>query len=236
MLRTRTVAIASTALFLTTAALFAVVVFVPLFLQTTTGASPTRSGLLIVPMTVGMAISTTLSGRAIARTGRYKRFPIAGLALMGLALGLLAILAAHPSRASTGVAVGIFGLGFGMVSQVLIVAVQNSVEQQRLGIATAATSFFRGLGGAVGAAVLGAIFAAQTPGLRASQGGLQAIAHVDRAPIIHGAQAVFLAAAPLALLALLVVLRLPEVPLKTRAGALAARQESVGDAQPAAAH
>ena len=71
-------AVASAALFLATAALFAVTVFVPLFLQTTTGASPTEAGLLLVPAMLGITVSTTLSGRAIARTGRYKRFPVAG--------------------------------------------------------------------------------------------------------------------------------------------------------------
>src|SRR5215210_6055978 len=80
LLRTRTVAVVSAALFLAIAALFSITVFVPLFLQTTTGASPTQAGLLLVPAMLGITASTTVSGRAIARTGRYKRFPIAGLA------------------------------------------------------------------------------------------------------------------------------------------------------------
>ena len=162
MLRTRSVAVASSALFLATAALFSVTVFVPLFLETTTGASPTQAGLLLIPAMLGITISTTLSGRSIARTGRYKRFPIAGLGLMSIALALLAALAGDPSRTATGVGLAVFGLGFGMVTQVLIVAVQNSVDRAQLGVATAATGFFRALGGAVGAAVLGAVFAAHT--------------------------------------------------------------------------
>jgi MFS family permease len=204
------VAIASAALFLATAALFSVTVFVPLFLETTTGASPTEAGLLLVPAMLGIAVSTTLSGRSIARTGRYKRFPIAGLALMTAALVLLAAVAGDPSQVSTGVALAVFGLGFGMVTQVLIVAVQNSVERRELGVATATTGFFRALGGAVGAAVLGAVFAAQA-GAHAGDGS----AHAVRPDVIDGVQAVFLVAAPLAALALLVVLRLPEVPLQT---------------------
>ena len=161
LLRTGPVAIASAALFLATAALFSVTVFVPLFLETTTGASPTEAGLLLVPAMLGIAVSTTLSGRAIVRTGRYKRFPIAGLALMTAALVLLAAFAGDPSQVATGIALAVFGLGFGMVTQVLVVAVQNSVERRELGVATATTGFFRALGGAVGAAVLGAVFAAQ---------------------------------------------------------------------------
>jgi EmrB/QacA subfamily drug resistance transporter len=207
LLRTRPVAIASAALFLGTAALFSVTVFVPLFLETTTGASPTDAGLLLVPAMLGIAVSTTLSGRAIARTGRYKRFPIAGLALMTVALVLLAAFAGDPSQVATGIALAIFGLGFGMVTQVLVVAVQNSVDRRDLGVATATTGFFRALGGAVGAAVLGAVFAAQS--------GAHSVAPASRADVIDGVQAVFVVAAPLAALALLVVLRLPELPLQT---------------------
>ena len=77
LLRTHTVAVASAALFLTTASLFAINVFVPLFLQTTTGATPTQAGLLLAPMMLGITLSTNLAGRRIERTGRYKRFPVA---------------------------------------------------------------------------------------------------------------------------------------------------------------
>jgi MFS family permease len=111
------------------------------------------------------------------------------------------VLAGEPSRTATGIGIAVFGLGFGMVTQVLIVAVQNSVDRRELGIATATTGFFRALGGAVGAAVLGAVFAA-----RAGAG----------ADIVDGVQTVFLVATPLAALALLAVLRLPELPLRTR--------------------
>jgi EmrB/QacA subfamily drug resistance transporter len=209
LLRTRAVAVASGALFLGTAALFAVIVFVPLFLQITTGASPTESGLLLVPAMLGITVSTTLSGRAIARTGRYKRFPILGLGLMTAALVLLAALAGDPSRVATGIGLAVFGLGFGMVTQVLVVAVQNSVERPQLGVATATTGFFRALGGAVGAAALGAVFAAQA-GASASHAG----PGVLRSDVIDAVQTVFLVAAPLAALALLVVLALPEMPLR----------------------
>jgi len=197
LLRTRSVAVASTALFLGTAALFSVTVFVPLFLQTATGATPTEAGLLLAPMMLGTTASTMLSGRYIARTGRYKRFPIIGLGLMASALVLLAAVTGDASRTATGVGLVIFGLGFGMVTQVLIVAVQNSVDRRELGVATAATGFFRALGGAVGAAALGAVFAAH-----AGTG--------VRADIIDAVQLVFAVAAPLAAIALLIVLALPE--------------------------
>jgi EmrB/QacA subfamily drug resistance transporter len=200
LLRRRTVAVACSALFLTTAALFAVTVFVPLYLQVTTGASPTEAGLLLVPMMLGTTLSTNLAGRAIARTGRYKRYPVLGLGLMTAGLVLLAAVAGEPSRTATGIGLGVFGLGFGMVGQVLTVAVQNGVDRTQLGVAMAATSFFRGLGGAIGAAVLGAVFAS-----RAAGGGA--------AGVIDGVQTVFLVAAPVAAIALLLTLLLVEVPL-----------------------
>ena len=152
LLGTRVVAVASAALFLATASLFAITVFVPLFLQSTTGASATEAGLLLIPAMLGITVSTNVAGRTIERSGRYKRFPLAGLALMAAALGALALLSGHPSRVATGVAIGVFGLGFGMVGQVLITAVQNGVDRRRLGVAMATTSFFRAIGGAAGAA------------------------------------------------------------------------------------
>jgi EmrB/QacA subfamily drug resistance transporter len=235
LLRTPAVAVASSALFLGTAALFAITVFVPLFLQTTTGATPTEAGLLLVPAMLGITVSTTLSGRSIARTGRYKRFPVAGLAMMTAALVLLAALSAEPSRLATGIGLVVFGLGFGMVTQVLVTAVQNSVDRRELGIATATTGFFRALGGAVGAAVLGAVFAAQV-GARAQEGGSPGLDGALRSDVIHGVQEVFLVAAPLAALALVAVLFLKETPLRTRSEAQAgpthpaqrARREMVG--------
>ena len=213
LLRTRAVAVASTALFLGTASLFAITVFVPLFLQTTTGATPTEAGLLLAPAMLGITISTALSGRSIARTGRYKRFPLAGLALMSAALAMLAALASNPSQVATGFGLAVFGLGFGMVTQVLVVAVQNSVDRPDLGIATATTGFFRALGGAVGAAILGAVFAAQA-GSTASQTGEGGLGSVLRSDVIDGVQAVFTVAAPLAAVGFLVVLLLDEVPLR----------------------
>ena len=206
---------ASAGLFFATASLFAVTVFVPLFLQAAAGLSPTQAGLLLVPMMVGTTISTTLSGRSIAKTGRYKRFPIIGLGVMTVALALLAAFAGRRSAADTAACLLLFGLGFGLVSQVLVIAVQNSVERTRLGIATATTTFFRALGGAVGAAGLGAVFTARA-GAGAGAGTVHALSPALRVHIADAVQAVFLVAAPLAAVALIVLLWLPEAELKGR--------------------
>jgi len=223
LLRTRVVAVSSVALFLTTAALFSITVFVPLYLQTTTGATPTEAGLLLVPMMIGITLSTNLAGVAMSRTGRYKRYPILGLAAMTAALVLLAVLVRHPSRTAVAIGLTVFGFGFGMVGQVLIAAVQNSVPRSELGVAMATTSFFRGLGGAVGAAALGAIFTARAGVGTTTGASLRHLSAGARSDVIHGVQAVFLAAAPIAAVALVVVLLLREAPLRgparERAGA-----------------
>src|SRR5829696_3484242 len=98
LLRTPVVGVAGAALFLTTAALFAVTVFVPVYVTATTGATPTEAGLLLIPMMLGITVSTNVAGRLIERTGRYKRYPVAGLALMTGALAALVVVSGDPSR------------------------------------------------------------------------------------------------------------------------------------------
>jgi EmrB/QacA subfamily drug resistance transporter len=211
LVRTPVVALSSAALFLVTATMFSITVFVPLFLQTTTGATPTEAGLLLIPMLAGITLSTNLAGRLIERTGRYKVFPLAGLTMISAALFALAALVEHPSRTTTGIALALFGLGFGMVGQVLIIAVQNTVERRQLGVAMAVTGFFRALGGAVGAAVLGAVFAAR---VGSAGSGTVHVGSAGRADVIAGVHTVFLVAAPFALLSLLAVLAIKEMPLR----------------------
>lgn len=211
VIRNRPVALASAALFLVTATMFSITVFVPVFLETTTGASPIQAGLLLIPMMAGITLSTNLAGRLIQRTGHYKRFPLVGLMLISLALILLAVLVEHPSRVTTGIALTLFGLGFGMVGQVLIIAVQNSVQGRELGQAMAVTGFFRALGGAIAAAALGALFASRVG--HAGTGTL-ALAHAGRLHVISGVHSVFLATAPVALIALAAVFALKEAPLR----------------------
>jgi EmrB/QacA subfamily drug resistance transporter len=205
LLASRPVAVAGTAMFLATAALFAVTVFVPLFLQTTTGATPTEAGLLLVPMMAGVVVATNVSGRLVERDGRLRRFPITGLAVMTLALTGLAVVSGSPSQLETGAWLLLFGLGFGMVTQMLLVAVQNSVDRKVLGVATATTSFFRAIGGAVGAAVLGAVFAASS-GLGSSASSVGGLGAAERAGLLDGIQTVFAVAAPIAALGLVVAL------------------------------
>src|SRR4051794_4366349 len=200
--------VVSLVLFLTTFAFFAAIVFMPIFLQVVTGASATSSGLLLLPLLLATTITTAVVGRVISRTGRYKVFPATGLALMAAGLFLFSRMDASTSRTTAALFMVVFGLGFGMVSQILVLAIQNAVDRRDIGIATASANLFRALGGAVGVAVFGAVFAARA-GLGVDQAG-------GAAPdaVAHALQTVFLVAAPVALVAMAVVLTLKEVPLK----------------------
>src|SRR4051812_10591861 len=148
LFRDRVFDVVSATLFLTTLAFFAVIVFMPVFLQLVTGASGTDSGFLLLPLLLAATASTALSGRAISRTGRYKRFPVVGLAIMAIGLLALSQMDERTSQSAAAALLAVFGLGFGLVSPVLTVAIQNAVDRRDLGIATASANLFRSLGGA----------------------------------------------------------------------------------------
>src|SRR4051794_40087235 len=216
LFRDRVFDVVSATLFLTTLAFFAVIVFMPVFLQVVPGASGTASGLLLLPLLIAATTSTAVSGRLISRTGRYKAFPVAGLALMGAGLVLLSRMDAGTSQATASALLVVFGVGFGMVSQTLVLAIQNAVDRSDLGIATASANLFRALGGSVGVAVFGAIFAS---GVGARAGLDPQSVHAGREAVAGALQTVFLVAAPVAAAALAVVLFLEEVPLRAGGGA-----------------
>jgi EmrB/QacA subfamily drug resistance transporter len=140
-------------------ALFGSVVYIPLFLQVVNGDSPTGSGLRLLPLMAGLLTTSIVSGRLISRTGRYKIFPIIGTALMIVGLFLLSTMTATTTTLQAAVYMLVVGLGLGSTMQVLVLAVQNSVEYQDLGVATSGATLFRSIGGAVGTAILGSVFA-----------------------------------------------------------------------------
>ena len=140
-------------------ALFGAVTFLPAFLQVAKGAGPTASGLQIVPLMGGMLTTSIVSGMLISRFGRYKVFPVVGSAVMTVGMYLLSTVhATTPDIFMYGDMV-VLGLGMGGVMQVLVIAVQNAVPYEDLGVATAGATFFRSIGGSFGSAVFGAIFA-----------------------------------------------------------------------------
>jgi EmrB/QacA subfamily drug resistance transporter len=140
-------------------ALFGSVTYLPVYLQLVKGEGPTRSGLEMLPMMGGMLVTSIVSGQLISRTGRYKRFPVVGTAVMSVGLFILSRLTVESSTWMAALAMLLLGLGLGLVMQVLVIAVQNAVDYADLGVATSGATLFRLVGGSLGTAVLGAIFA-----------------------------------------------------------------------------
>ena len=142
-------------------ALFGSVTYLPLYLQIVKGASPTGSGLQMIPMMGGMLITSILSGQLISRSGYYRKFPIIGTAIMTIGLFLFSRMDTTTSFAQALGTMLVVGLGLGLVMQVLVVAVQNAVDHKDLGVATSAATLFRLIGGSVGTAALGALFSSR---------------------------------------------------------------------------
>ncbi|WP_328641850.1 MFS transporter [Streptomyces canus] len=140
-------------------ALFGAASYLPTFLQMVDGASATESGLLMLPMMAGIVGASVVSGQLISHTGRYRIWPILGSALSVVGMWLLSRLEVDTPRLHYSVWMAVLGAGIGMVMPVLILAVQNSVRPADLGTATSANNYFRQIGGSVGAAVFGTLFA-----------------------------------------------------------------------------
>jgi EmrB/QacA subfamily drug resistance transporter len=140
-------------------ALFGSVTYLPVFLQIVKGRSPTSSGLQLTPMMGGLLVTSIVSGRLISRFGRYKPFPVAGTAVMTVGMVLLSGLGIHSSGLYTSLSMLVLGLGLGAVMQVLVLAVQNAIDYRHMGVATSGSLLFRQVGGSIGIAIFGAIFA-----------------------------------------------------------------------------
>jgi EmrB/QacA subfamily drug resistance transporter len=216
-------------------AMFGAITFLPLFYQNVLGASPTASGLRLLPLMAGMLILSIVSGQVISRTGRYRAFPVAGTAVMALGLYLLSLVTARTPDALQYLYLVVLGLGLGAVMQVLVLVAQNAVPHAELGVATSGATFFRSIGGSFGAAIFGAIFSnvfagkivSALHGLRlgtsvnASSLSPEVLAHLPGA-LRHAVvsvyatslQEVFLVAVPVAGLAFLVTLLLPRVEFR----------------------
>jgi predicted MFS family arabinose efflux permease len=154
----RVFAVASAVGFVVGFAMFGAITYLPLYLQVVKGASPTSSGLRLLPMMAGLLLTSTLSGQLISRWGRYKVFPIVGTAVFSVGLFLLSRMDERTSTLTSSIAMFVLALGLGLVMQVLVIAVQNAVDYRDLGAATSGAAFFRSIGSSVGLAVFGAIF------------------------------------------------------------------------------
>ncbi|MGN8258381.1 MDR family MFS transporter [Pseudomonas sp. SMSB3] len=211
--------------------LFGSVTFLPLYMQVVKDASPTSAGLQMLPLMGGLLVVSAITGRLISRWGRYRIFPIAGTLLQVVALGLLSRLQVDTPMWQMNLYMGLLGAGLGLVMQVLILAVQNSVERRHMGVATSGATLFRSIGGAVGVSVFGALFShtllaglpADFAARGAGSGGLSPSAvHALEAPLqeaylqaFSGAmQGVFMLAAAITAVAFALAWLLREVPLQ----------------------
>jgi EmrB/QacA subfamily drug resistance transporter len=142
-------------------AMFGAIVFIPLYLQLVYGASPTSSGLRMLPLMAGLLVAAVFSGRLISRIGRYKVFPIVGTAVLVVGMYLLSRLGVGTAPWLASAYMVIVGVGIGLVMQVLVLVVQNDARPQEIGVATSTATFFRSVGGSFGVALFGAIFASR---------------------------------------------------------------------------
>ncbi|MFD9938715.1 DHA2 family efflux MFS transporter permease subunit [Streptomyces massasporeus] len=223
LFRVRTFTLAALISFVVGFAMFGAMTYLPTFLQVVQGISPTMSGVHMLPMVLGLLLASTASGQIVSRTGRWKVFPIAGTGITTLGLLLLHQLDEHSSTAELSGFFFVFGLGLGLVMQVLVLIVQNAVPYEDLGVATSGATFFRSIGASFGVAVFGTIFAGRLgdqltdafrgvqlpPGisvdtLEADPRGIAALPSGLRPPALHAYAVsitdVFLYAAPVALL------------------------------------
>lgn len=140
-------------------ALFGAASYLPTFLQMVDGATATESGLLMLPMMGGVVVASIVSGQLISKTGRYRVYPVLGSALSSAGMWLLSRLETDTTQLEYSVWMAILGVGIGLVMPVLVLAVQNSVHPGDLGTATSANNYFRQMGGSIGAAIFGTLFA-----------------------------------------------------------------------------
>jgi EmrB/QacA subfamily drug resistance transporter len=164
LFRNRTVAVGAASSTILGMAMFGGLMTVPLYLQIVKGASPTVAGLQMIPFVLGIMAGSILCGQLIARTGRYRIFPIIGSSLMLASLALFATIGADTPLWRTMLIMMLMGLGLGGNMQPMITAVQNAVSPREIGVATSSVTFFRSMGGTLGTAVFLSVLFNVLPG------------------------------------------------------------------------
>ena len=222
--------------FLIGVAMFGTMIFLPVYLQVVSGMSPTRSGLAMVPMILGIFTTSLSAGQVMSRTGRYRAFPPTGAALVVVALVMLSRLGVDSPYWFAAFSMYLFGAGLGLSLQVMVVVVQNAVDRSDMGTATSSVAFFRQMGGSFGTALFGAILTTRLsthladvlPGGAAAAGSVDtndtdAIGELPRAVRVLVQEAfsrsldeMFLTAVPIVVVAGLLGLFIKELPLGTR--------------------
>ena len=231
--KNRNFTVASSMSFLLGIAMLGALTFLPLYQQTVQGASPTGSGLLLIPLMLGSTVTSLISGQVTSRTGRYKILPIMGGAIMTVSMYLLTHLGPHTTRLTSALIFVVFGVGMGFLMQITSLIVQNSVPQKDMGVASSSRAFFQQIGGSIGVSLFGVVFinklnSVMAPAAHGHTFGAesldpQSFAGMNPAEralafvgISHGLDAVFWWAIPVTLAVFILALCVKEIPLRGR--------------------
>jgi EmrB/QacA subfamily drug resistance transporter len=241
LFRNRTFTLAVVASISVGVAMFGTSVFLAQYMQIARGATPTESGLLTLPMVAGLLIASTVIGQVISRTGVWKRYVVIGSVLLTVGLVLMGTIRYDTTYALVALYMLVLGAGVGMTMQNLVLVTQNSLPPTQLGVGSAGIAFFRSLGGTLGVSALGAVLGSRVSTLISDglsglgvdpsaigSGGSSSIPDVSSLPepvrIVvesaygEGVADLFLLAVPLAVITIVMVSLLPNVPLGTRSG------------------
>jgi EmrB/QacA subfamily drug resistance transporter len=239
--RNRVFTVAGAAAFIGGLALFGAIFYLPVYLQIVKGLSPTSSGLHMLPLVMGLLASSIIAGRLITRWGRYRIFPIMGFSIVTVAMFALGRLESDTPTWEYSLLFALLGVGFGMTSQVLVLAAQNAVDRKDIGVATSTATFLRQMGGTFGAALFGTILAGalttnlsttfpngppaeiDAESITGSPAVIAALPEAVKGPVIeafvNAVQVTFTAAVPIAIVALILALFLKDIKLKGRTDA-----------------
>jgi EmrB/QacA subfamily drug resistance transporter len=236
LFRDRTTSLSTFASIMIGLAMFGSTVFLSQYFQIARGMSPTRAGMMSICMVGGLFVSSIGTGRIITRTGRWKRWLVVGMVLVIVGMYLLSTISAHTNLAAVGLYMAVLGVGMGATMQNLVLSVQNNTAQSDMGAASSLVAFFRTMGGSIGVSALGAVLGHQVSqrvtegmtrlGIQLPPGGdSRSVPNVAQLPapvrtVFENAFGdatahIFLVAIPFTVLALLAVLLIREVPLRT---------------------
>jgi EmrB/QacA subfamily drug resistance transporter len=232
LFRSRVFSVCSVLSFIVGFAMIGSITFMPTFLQYVDGVSATTSGLRMLPMVLGLLVTALGSGVVVSRTGRYRPFPIAGSAITAAGLYLLSRMDQHTGTWLVSLYLLVLGAGIGLIMQILTLVVQNTVNYSDLGTATSGVTFFRTLGGSFGASIMGSIYsnglkgrlttaivtARVPPSAVTSPEAVRKLPAAARDTVVtayaQSLQHIFLFAVPVAIVAFLLALFLPQVAMR----------------------
>ena len=243
------------------AGMFGAIVMLPLYLQVVKGASATEAGLKLIPLMLGIVSTSIFSGKAISKSGKYKKFPVMGTTLMTIGILLMVTLTRETPFWQLSIFAILVGAGLGLSMQTIVIALQNAVDFKDMGVATSSNTFFRSLGSVFGTALFGSILTNRVA--HYLQSGFTNLAATNPAAVsgfdpeklkqlstntsvlkelpvlvqntaldafVNSFHVVFLAAAPVTAIGIILALMLREAPLRTNKDYAAAREEAAGEA------